>query len=423
MENEQMITEKAPAKKKYTTTMMALQTTHGLNNIVSIFVSTFLISYIYSISNNYVMNIGLFYAFNYIAMGVMYFVVSSLIDKTNRVWFYRLAIVVRAAFILSVIFVGEKLAHLVILAGALHGFSEACYWTSYNLMKNELVSKSLIKKYSINQMMIEKSVSIIIPLVLGSLIDAESFKSSAIIVLVIAVIEMIVSMFIKSKRPKDSSFNFKEFIQRTKALGEQKCLVADCVVNGGLYGFVTTVSPMATIMIMYSFGSNFSLGLLTSVFSFCAMVFVFGISKFTRTGKRAWLFMLAAFMPLLSSLLLVLKVTKTTVIIFNLFFIVLSMVHSYTYDVARNFVIKKLGMYDSIAEFQCAIECFMAFCRVLGFLVVVAAGAIGSIWGTEGILISAKIMTVVTTLSLLVFNLRLLVYEKKLKKYHLDESL
>ena len=423
MENKEIVTESVPVKKKYTTTMMALQTTHGLNNIVSIFVSTFLISYIYSISNNYVMNIGLFYAFNYVAMGIMYYIVSSLIDKTNRVWFYRLAIVVRAAFILSVIFVGEALAQLVILAGALHGFSEACYWTSYNLMKNELVSKSLIKKYSINQMMIEKSVSIVVPLVLGSLIDAESFKSSAIIVLVIAVIEMVVSMFIKSRRPKDSSFDFKEFIQKTKELGEQKCLVVDCVVNGGLYGFVTTVSPMATIMIMYSFGSNFSLGLLTSVFSFFAMVFVFGINKFTKTSKRNWLFWLAAFMPFLSALLLVLHVSKTTVIIFNLFFIVLSMVHSFTYDISRNFVIKKLGMYDSIAEFQCAIECFMAFCRVVGFLLVVAAGAIGSAWGTEGILISAKVMTVITTLSLTVFNIRLMLYEKKLGKYHLDESL
>ena len=44
--NEQI---KAPTKKKYTMTTYALQATHGLNNIVTIFVTTFLISYIYSI--------------------------------------------------------------------------------------------------------------------------------------------------------------------------------------------------------------------------------------------------------------------------------------------------------------------------------------------------------------------------------------
>ncbi len=418
--NEQI---KAPTKKKYTMTTYALQATHGLNNIVTIFVTTFLISYIYSISENYVLNIGLFYVFNYIAMGIGYFSISTLIDKTNRVCFYRLAIVVRALFILSVIFVGESLAKLVALAGLLHGFSESCYWSSYNLMKNELVSKSLIKKYSINQMVIDKAVNIIIPVLLGSLIDAESFKSSAIIVLIIAVIEMILSMFIKSKRPKDSKFDFKGFIQRTKALGEKKCLVSDCILGGGIYGFITTVNPMATIMVMYAFDSNFSLGVLTSVFSCIAMIFVFSISKFTKAGKRSWLFVIAALTPFISSILLVLNVSKVMVAIFNCSQIVLSMVHSYTYDVSRNFVLKKLGMYDDIAEYQCAIECFMAVCRVFAFLLVVGAGAIGSIWGTEGIFVAAKIMTVVSTLSITAFNFELLAYEKKLQKFDLAKSL
>ena len=51
-------------KKKLNSTSYALLSAHGFNYVVSIFVSTFLISYIYKISENYVLNIGLFYCFN-----------------------------------------------------------------------------------------------------------------------------------------------------------------------------------------------------------------------------------------------------------------------------------------------------------------------------------------------------------------------
>lgn len=406
--------------KKFSVTNYAQLITHGLNNIVSIFVSTFLISYIYQISNNYVLNIGLFYAFNYISMGILYFVVSTIIDKTNRVGFYRLAIVIRTLFILAVVFVGKTLAEYVIVAGILHGASEACYWTSFNIMQNELVRKSLIKKYSTLKMIVEKVVNIIVPLVFGSLIDAESFKSSAIIVLIVAVIQIISSSFICSHRPDNSSFDFKDFIQKTKDLGEKKTLVLDCVINGGIYGFYTTISPMITIMIMYSFNSTFSLGVLTSVFSICAMAFLIILNRGTKTGKRKWYFLAAATLPLISSILLVLHVSKVMVAIFNVVYLVLSMVHIYTYDISRNVVLKKLGMYECIAEFQCAIECFMAFCRVIGFVVMIVAGVVGAQYGTEGILIAAKIMTVLSTASLLIINLRLMKYEKKLVQFEIS---
>ena len=107
------------------------------------------------------------------------------------------------------------------------------------------------------------------------------------------------------------------------------------------------------------------------------------------------------------------------VAIFNVVYLVLSMVHIFTYDISRNVVLKKLGMYECIAEFQCAIECFMAFCRVLGFAIMIVAGVIGAYFGTEGILVAAKIMTVISTLSLLIINLRLMKYEKELIKFEI----
>ncbi len=416
MEQTMVETQKKP---KLTSSSYAMLTTHGINLIVSVFVSTFLVSYIYSISENYVLNIGLFYCFNYICMGIAYYVISIFLDKTNRVSFYRVAIVVRTLFILLVVFLGRKLAELVILAGLLHGFSEACYWSSYNIMKNELVPSRGIGSYSLLQIVVDKFVNIVIPLILGKIIDAESFKASAIIVLCVAVIEMVVSFFIKSKRPENSSFNMREFWKDVKSLGEKRKLVTDFIVYGAVYGVVTIIAPLNTILIMLSFNSNFSLGIITSLFSIASMLFLFAIKKFTKAGKRTWMFVMVAVLAMVNVLAVVLFTNKVVLIIYMLLYNVCAVSHIYVYDVHRNRVLKRLSMYDDIAEFQCCIECAMETARAITFLIMIVVGLIA---GTSSMVVATKALLVVSMLVIPIMNIGMLVYERRLKKYSLIEN-
>ena len=110
MENQNI--ENLAIKQKLKPMNKAMLSTHMLNNTISIFVSTFLISYIYSISTNYVTNIGLFYASNYMSMMIFYYLISTVIDRTDRVTFYRLAIVIRAVFIICVVFGAQDLQNM-----------------------------------------------------------------------------------------------------------------------------------------------------------------------------------------------------------------------------------------------------------------------------------------------------------------------
>lgn len=415
---EEIVT-KEPQKRKMKLSNYAMLTTHGINLIVSVFVSTFLVSYIYSISNNYIINIGLFYCFNYLCMGVSYYIISMFLDKTNRVTFYRIAIVIRTIFIMCVVFLGRKLAELVILAGLLHGFSEACYWSSYNIMKNELVPNSCMGSYASLQIVIDKVVNIVIPIILGKIIDADSFKTSAIIVLCVAVIEMVFSFLIKSKRPENSSFNMREFISDIKQLGEKKSLVTDIIIYGGVYGVITMIAPLNTILIMLSFNSNFSLGLITSLFSAASMVFLFIIKRFTKTGKRTLLYILVSVFSMLSVLMVVIFTNKIILVIYMLVYNICTVSHAYNYDVHRNRVLKRFSMYDDIAEFQCCIECMMEVARAFTFLVMIIVGVIV---GVSGMAVATKVLLVVSMTMLPIFNIGLLFYERRLKKFNLIEE-
>lgn len=404
-------------RSKLNSTSYSLLTTHGCNEIVSVFVSTFLISYIYSISTNYLFNIGLFYTFNYLSMFVFYYLISRIIDKTNRVICYRAAILVRALFILAVVFLGKNLAEVVILAGVLHGFSEANYWCSFNLMKNELIPNHCIKQYSMLQTIIGKVISFIVPIVLGKIIDAESFKLTAIIILVVAVVEMSFSFLIKSRRPANSGFDLKSFLKRTKQSEKHKKLFRIVFAASFLYGFISLVAPLNTMLVMITFNSNFSLGLLTGIFSGLSIILLICIKKFVKGSNNKWFYILAGILPVISSLVLVFITNKITVIIFNFVLYLSQIVHTYFYDVYRNTMLKKLDMYDDIAEYQCCIECLMEAARVIGFLLMTFAGLLATLVGMNVLIVLVKVSFAVSILSYTGMNLAIWIMEKRFVKY------
>ena len=404
-------------KRKLNGTSYALLTTHGFNYVVSIFVSTFLISYIYKISNNYVLNIGLFYCFNYITMGVFSYIVSRLIDKTNRVVCYRVAIIVRALFILAVVFLGEKLASLVIVAGILHGFSEAWYWCSFNVMKNELIPNSCMKTYTTLQIVENKAVNFIIPIVLGTIIDADSFKTSAIIIFIMATIQIIVSFFIKSRKPEDSKFDMKAFFERVKCSDKNKALFKICFIATFLFGTTTLVSPVNTIIVMLTFKSNFSLGLLTGVFSAVSIVMLIVAKKLAKSRRATPIYILCALTSVISTLIVTIITNKISLIVFNFIYIACSTFYSYYFDLYRNVILKQLDMYDDIAEYQGTLEVIMETSRAIGFALMILTGVIGGAFGADGLVLALKIYFVATIICYALVALSLSKFEKRLIEY------
>ncbi len=391
--------------------------THALSNVVSIFVTTFLISYIYSISNNYILDIGLFYLFHYLSMFVFYFLVSRMIDKTDRITFYRIAIVVKGLFILSVVFLGKGLAKYVILAGALNGFSDACYWCSYNLMKNELISHHVMQKYALIQSFDTKGINMIVPLILGKIIDGESFKICAIIVLCVVALQLVFSIFIKSKRPENSSFCFKEFVSGYKAQEKEKrSLILMIIIIGAFYGMTSIVSPLNTIMIMISFESNFSLGIFTSIFAVFSMILLILLKKCTKLGKRTYIYYLCSILPVIAVALMIFKLNRTTVLIYSCVYTLSYVLYEFSYDVMRNLLLKKFKMYDSIAEFQCSIELSLEVGRIVVYLLMVIVGLLTAGLSVSALKLTMKILCGVSILFIVLMNITTAIYEKKFIK-------
>ena len=401
-------------KLKFKSGNIAMLVSHGFNNVVSIFVGTFLISYIYSLSKNYILDIGLFYFTQYASMFVFYTLISKIIDLTDRVTFYRISLFVKGIFILCVVLLGKNLAKIVPLAGLLYGFAEACYWSSYNLMKNELVSHHVMERYSLNQFIDTKVINIVVPLILGKVIEGESFKVCAIIVLVSVIIQTIFAFFIKSKRPENSSFNFREFWAQKNNLDlDKRKIVNSSLVIGVIYGMGAVVAPLNTILIMTSFGSNFSLGIISSIFAVLSMVLLLSYKKWTRFGKRCVIYFISAILPIIASVLLLINVSRATVIVYVLFYTISVVLYEFGFDVTRNLILKKLNMYDSIAEYQCAVEGTLQIGRMIAFLVMIIVGLITASLQLEALQLCVKVFCAFVILIMTVLNISIALYEKR----------
>jgi hypothetical protein len=95
-------------------------------------------------------------------------------------------------------------------------------------------------------------------------------------------------------------------------------------------------------------------------------------------------------------------------------------IHVMSYDVIRNIILKKLHLFDDIAEYQCSIECAMELARVVIFTIMVVFGLVGAHFGS--IFTALKILMGVSIFIIPLLDLTLMVLEKRLKKIGLTED-
>ena len=105
------------------------------------------------------------------------------------------------------------------------------------------------------------------------------------------------------------------------------------------------------------------------------------------------------------------------IVIFNFVLYLAQIVHTYFYDVYRNTLLKKLDMYDDIAEYQCCIECLMESARVIGFVLMALAGLIATLVGMNVLIVLVKVSFAVSILSYTAMNIAIWIMEKRFVKY------
>lgn len=385
---------------------------HSLGAVISIFVSTFLIAYIYQFSTDtfdYIFNVGVYELSVYGTFLLTYWAFSYLTDKSNRVWIYRLAQIIRLVFIVSIIFFGRELAQMLYLAGFLYGLCESSYYASYNVLKQEMVSRKVMSKFSVLITISSKTADILIPVTLGALIQISTYEQTSIYVAIIVGLILFLSFFIKSKKPDNSTYSIKNFLKKLKENPDAHKKMSFMYKATIFYGLTTITGTLLNICIMLQFNSSLSLGGITSIIGVVAIIELMLVTKFTKGGKRSWVYWLVTIMPLVSSVLFVIYPSMTTVVIYSLLMTLSKIIFTAFYDVYRNSTLKEAGLYSEIAEHQTIIESVMTMARVASYVIMILVGLLRN-------LVVYEILLIVFSLSYSAINFCLMLYEKKFIK-------
>ena len=200
--------------KKDNKANVCLFSCHTISEIVNLFVSTFLVAYIYNFCTglaDYLFNVAVYNIVTYVFFQIFYLIAAKIVDSTNRVWVYRIALALRTGLVVVAIFCGKNIASMLVLAGFLNGASDGFYFASYNVLKQEMVSRKSMKNFAVIVQVLTKIVEIVVPVVMGALIEVSTYAQVSIYVLIICAVQIGLSFGIKAQKPEGSSFSIKKY--------------------------------------------------------------------------------------------------------------------------------------------------------------------------------------------------------------------
>jgi hypothetical protein len=103
-------------------------------------------------------------------------------------------------------------------------------------------------------------------------------------------------------------------------------------------------------------------------------------------------------------------------VLYVLFYAISVVLYEFGFDVTRNLILKKLHMYDSIAEYQWAIETGLQMGRMFIFAVMVVFGFFTAGLSAESLQLAVRIFCAAAILIMTLMNILFALYERKFNK-------
>lgn len=374
-------------------TQKSLITVHMLRLVLELFTSTFLTSHIVSLNPDNMLgaglfNIGIFYISEFLVYEFFYLIVSYFVDKSDRVGFLRFGIFVNVFLLVAIVFWGEQISSWIVLAGALVGFSDAFYYSSYLVMKTELTNRGNIKNFNIHTTIITNLIKIIVPTVLGFLIDVSSYSNIAIYVIILSLVQFAFSFLVKSHRPENSKFELKPYFNYLKQTPDVRKKIKYTYFNAAFVGPKSTYKIIVVVLTIYTFKTNLSLGLFTSIFSIVTMLLLMLYKKLDNKPnlKQTPIYLFIGLLPVVACTIMVIWLNKTTLIVYNACLTIAIYFSEYFGSAERDAIIKNVGKYEYIAEHQFLIESIQNLSRIVAYALFVVIGLLSSMFAFKVLL-------------------------------------
>ena len=290
-----------------------------LKNIIANFVDVFLVLYFLDVSDKNILPLGIYKLVAIIAIYIVIFSVRNFAKSKHRANLMRIGIVLDFVYFLTIILLRDKVVDYIYLVGLLYGLEEGFYYSVYNILESDGITNEERAKFTGTYTATESILSIIFPLIFGSLIYATGFLKSLTSVFIIVIIRIILSFIYKDTNiPKGNKTNMKKYFELTKNDKKFKQMYIVYFLNGLVYS-ESAFSYIVTIYIIKVFSNSFSLGIFTSIFSIITFFVGILFAKFIKRKYYAIAIKVSMVFTILSLALMIYNCNVVTIVLFNLF--------------------------------------------------------------------------------------------------------
>ena len=371
-----------------------------IRKIIDIFLGPFLTAYLFRIAVENIKIISIFNIFSYIVIAVIALIIGRILKNNYEMQIFRIGMISKFIQLVILILLGD-----IWILAVIAGFSMETWSFPLNLFSSKLISNNEKKNFVVYKTVLTNLSKVLIPFLLGSIISMKSFETTAIIILILSFIQILLSFKLKFIRTnsENKKLNLIKEINLIKTNKKVKRYFMMKFFKGMAYeGALDTA---VTLLIIISFNSDFSLGIITSIISLLAMISSYIYKKVKNQDKMNILIIISCIIILLSSIILVFITNQYTIIGYNLifaFFLQFIMVAEEVQTL--KFTNSDIINDSNRVETYVLLEVFLNAGRIISYILLLIVGIYNELYLLEILIIFLVLSIVGETFNLIKFN-------------------
>ena len=290
----------------------------ALKKIMIIFLGPFLTAYFIKTSSESIIDLSVYYIFAYLLLGFGTFIVASIIKNKFRIGRFRIGVITNFIYIMSIVILKDKVVEHLDLISILYGISQNMYWFPYNLFAINKIDNQERTNYTVKKNIIVSTVGVLCPILLGTIITATNFELTAIIILIISLIQIVLSFMLT---PDENTITLKKYdlLKSWKKIRKNKQIKKMFLVEF-LIGFSVSdgaLGTLITILIFNAFKTNMNLGIISSISTVLSMIAIKLYGKYSKNKSDKKALLISGIIPVISVFIVLVNTNNITIIIYS----------------------------------------------------------------------------------------------------------
>ena len=378
---------------------------NAMKKVMILFLGPFLTAYFIKKSQESIIDLSIYYIFSYILLGVGSFIVASIIKNKFRVGMFRVGVIFNFIYIMAIIILKEKIVDYLWLISILYGVSSSIYWFSYNLFVINKIDNERRTEYTVKSKIISSIIGVLCPIVLGSIITVTNYELTAIIILIISIVQIILSFMLSPDNKTNlSKFNARQTFDKLKSNKQiRRTSIVEFFI--GMNVSDGALEILMTILILDSFKTDMNLGIITSITTVLSMICVHLYGKIYKKRDDKSLVIASSILPVIAVFILLIWRNNITIIIYNICYVIFTSLLALTreirlFNISDSYIIDK----NNQCEFFALREGILNMGRVIGYTMLLLAGLTNSRFVLSIVMILLTLSIPITGLNITKIN-------------------